>query len=561
MSENRILFTSVFGPYGIKNDYAEGLGMQMELLNNQVTRGQGVHSPRQSYLSFALYLLAENISVPSTVLDFPTWKDFKKELKKGYSHVAISFIVPNVLKVKRMAEYIRKFYPKVKIILGGYGTIIPELGELVPHDEACRGEGVKWLREYFGEDPCAPMIHPALRNPVYNYTYGVKTRPRGSVLMTGVGCRNGCSFCITSHMFKKEYLPLLGTGRDVFNTCLKLEKDLGAVNFMVMDENFLMQRDRASELLALMEEHGKTWSFVLFCSANIVKQLGVDFFVRMGISRVWIGVESKTNSHDKVKGIDLKQLIAELQDHGIIVLASTILFQDQHDRDTIIDEIDWVNSLDSDMVQFMNYTPWPTTGLYEKLDSEGRLKKIPYRNQHGAGMLSFEHPYFKNALDHERYLFNAFRKKYRAGGPAIANMALTAVKGYIKAVADSNERMKNGYTWDKGTLRYVKNCDYSADGYMKIRLDVMKSEALRYRPALYPAMIFSPNSSARKKVYRTIKHYNETFGRPGIGLKLKSLILLLSAVMESLRIRISEIRGREGLIRQPAVHRLEYNKG
>jgi len=560
MNENKILFTSVFGPYGIKNNYAESLGMQMELLNNQVTRGQGVHSPRQSYLTFALYLLAENISVPSTVLDFPSWQNFKNELKKGYTHVAISFIVPNVLKVKRMTEYIRKFYPRVKIILGGYGTIIPALKELVPHDEACSGEGVKWIRKYFGEDPGAPMVHPVLRNPAYNYTYGMKTKPRGSVLMTGAGCKNGCSFCITSHMFKKEYVPLLETGRDVFNTCLKLEEKLGATNFMVMDENFLMKKDRGMELLALMEEHKKAWSFVLFCSANIVKQLGVDFFVRMGISRVWIGVESKTNTHDKVKGIDLKQMIAELQEHGIIVLASTILFQDHHDRDTIVEEIDWVNSLDSDLVQFMNYTPWPTTALHEKLESEGRLKDVPYRNQHGAGELLFEHPHFKNALDHERFLYNAFRKKYRTGGPAIANMALTAVKGYIRAENDRNERIKNGLKWDNNILRYEKCGDYSIDKYMNLRIEVMRKEALRYRPALYPAMIFSPNHKTRKKVYRIIRLYNQTFGAPGIKDRMKSLFLMFSAGMEALRISIAKFRGRESVIRQPATCRMEYNK-
>ena len=61
----KLLLTAVFGPYGIKNRYAEGIGMQMELLNNQITRQQGIHSPRQNYWTFALYLLAENVSVPA----------------------------------------------------------------------------------------------------------------------------------------------------------------------------------------------------------------------------------------------------------------------------------------------------------------------------------------------------------------------------------------------------------------------------------------------------------------------------------------------------------------
>lgn len=561
MKKNRILFTSVFGPYGLKNSYAESLGMQMELLNNQVTRAQGIHSPRQSYLSFALYLLAENISVRSTVLDFPLWKQFTKELKNGYTHVAISFIVPNVLKAKRMAEYIRKFYPDIKILLGGYGTIIPDLKEIVPHDAACRGEGVKWIREYFGENPDAPIIHPVLRNPVYNFTYGLRSSPRGSVLLTGAGCKNGCTFCITSHMFKKEYLPLLETGLDVFSTCKKLEDEIGAVNFMVMDENFLMKNDRAAELLALMEDGKKPYSFVLFCSANIIKNLGIDFFIRMGISRVWVGVESKTNTHDKVKGIDLKSLFNELQSHGIAVLASTILFQDHHDKNIIREEIDWVNGLDSDLVQFMNYTPWPTTGLYEKLESEGRLKKIPYRNQHGAGELNFDHPHFKNAADHQKYLYNAFLKKYKTGGPAIAKMALTAVRGYNRAVEDFVSREQNSIAWNRTSLCYEKTSTPVRDEFMELRLDSMRKEALRYRPVLLPAMVFSPNNRTRKSVYRIIRLYNKTFGRPGAKDNLKSTVLLVSACLESLRVLFSKIIGRESVIRQPSVHRVEYHGG
>jgi len=428
--------------------------------------------------------MAENISLKSTVLDFPSWGEFKNELKKGYTHVAISFIVPNVLKAKRMTEYIRKEYPDIKILLGGYGTIIPDLKDIVPHDEACRGEGVKWIRDYFGENTDAPIVHPVLRNPVYNYIYGVKTSPRGSILMTGAGCKNGCTFCITSHMFNKEYLPLLETGKDVYNTCQNLENKLNAQNFMVMDENFLMHSERAIELLSLMEENKKPYSFVLFSSANIIKQLGVDFFVRMGISRVWVGVESKTNTHDKVRGIDLTKLFEELQSKGIIVLASTILFLDHHDKKNINEEIDWVIGLNSDLIQFMNYTAWPTTGLYEKLENENRLKNNPYRNQHGAGELNFDHPHFKDAKSHEDYLRHAFRKKYEKTGPSIAGMALTAIRGYTQALKDFEYRENERLAWDIESHSYVKMNNPPEDEFMKIRIKNMRDEALRYRPLL-----------------------------------------------------------------------------
>ena len=66
----RLLLCGVYKPYGVQDDTGEAL-CTMELLNNQVTREQGIHSPRSSNPSFGLYLLAENLNVPVTVLDFP----------------------------------------------------------------------------------------------------------------------------------------------------------------------------------------------------------------------------------------------------------------------------------------------------------------------------------------------------------------------------------------------------------------------------------------------------------------------------------------------------------
>ncbi len=558
MNTHKILFSSVFGPYGIKDEWGEELGMQMELLNNQVTRQQGVHSPRQSYLTFALYLLAENISVPSTVLDFPKWDDFVHELEKGYSYVAISFIVPNVLKVKRMAEYIRRHYPEVKIILGGYGTIIPDLEEIVPHDECCRGEGVKWFRKYFGDNPYAPIVHPVLKNPLYNYVYGMPTKPRGSAIFPGVGCENGCRFCITSHMFKKEHVSLLPGGSDIFNVCLRADREMGAKNFMVLDENFLKHDKRARELLDEMTKVKKPYVFVTFSSAENIRRIGTDFLVRAGISRIWVGVESKRNLHDKTKGIDLKNLFRELRSKGIVVLASTILFHDHHDKDTMKEEIDWVIDLETDLVQFMNYHPWPGTPLYEDLKKENRLKNVPYRHQHGAAELSFIHPHYTSPKDHESLLRQAFRKNYLTNGPAIVRMAETAVTGYMQAVKDYTGRQAEGMAWNPDLMMYERNGKSDVDLFMLERIKVMKEEAGRYFPSLLPAFVFGPNIRSRMKTLLVMKLFFKAIGRPKGSEIIKSLILTASASVEFIRILKNRASGHEGIVRQPPVYRVEY---
>ena len=273
MSENigsRILLTTVCKPYGVPDKDAEALGMQMELLNNQITRGQHVHSPRASFWTFPLYFLAENISVPATVLDFPSWREFKREVARGYTHVGISFIQTNVLKAKRMAEYIRAHYPMTKILLGGYGTGLPDLAALVPNDAVCHGEGIRWLRAYFGEDPAAPIRHPVMHGVISKHLYGLRVASTDSAVMfPGLGCKNGCFFCATSAKFDGQYIPLLPTGRSVFDLCRKAEEELGVREFAVIDENFLKEPERARELLQEMERYGMSYHFWIFALSLI----------------------------------------------------------------------------------------------------------------------------------------------------------------------------------------------------------------------------------------------------------------------------------------------------
>lgn len=557
---NRLLLTAVFGPYGVKDEYGEELGSQMELLNNQITREQGVHSPRQSYWSFGLYLMAENLSVDTTVLDFPSWKQFTDELKKGYTHVGISFIVPNTPRARRMAEYIREHHPKTKIILGGYGTILPELRDVIPCDEVCHGEGVSWLRKYFGEDPDAPITHPALIGPAYEYIYGYAGKPEGGILMPGLGCENGCAFCITSHKFEKRYVPLLKTGKEVFEACRRAEKEKKINGFSVMDENFLKQQQRSRDLLVEMEQHNRPYVFDLFSSAETIQKMGIDFLVRLGVRMLWIGVESRANVYSKTNGIDLHALVAELQSKGIVVQASSILFMEHHDPKSIQEDIDWVISLGSDLVQFMNFTPMPTTRAFAEYEAQGRMRMLPYRHMHGQGQLNFDHPHFKDPKDHVRITREAFRKKYETHGPGVLSMAMTAVRGYRQAQRDFDQRREMGLAWSPETCRYEKMPNPTPDRFMKQRIRMMRRIALTYRPALRAAWVFAPNRAARKKAAKVIRLYTETFGKPKLTDRVQSAGLVVTGAIELARLFAAKLRGRESIVRQPPCRRTEYNR-
>ena len=550
----KLLLTSVFQPYGVNDQYGHSL-CTMELLNNQVTREQGIHSPRSNNPSFALYFLAENVKVQTRVLDFPTWRDFTREIaNERYTHVGISFIVPNVLKVKRMAQYIRKHSPGTRIILGGHGTSIPSLREMMDFDEVCRGEGVEWLRQYFGEDPSESIVHPVLQSAVRQRIYGAPIFDKSGILVPGVGCTNSCRFCATSHKFERRYIPFLDTGKEVFDVCERSERKLGVSDFGVLDENFLKTPRRAKQFLAEMESHKRAYTFGLFSSAETVARMGVDFLVRMGVTLLWIGVESKWNVFEKTRGVDLASLIKDLQNHGISVLSSSILFLEHHDKFTINEDIDWAIGLESDLHQFMLFGPLPGTRLYRDYEKEGKLLEgIPWPKKHGQDEIWFRHPHFTLA-ETSSYLKEAFIKKYQTHGPGVLNLAFTAIRGYLTLSREAKAREEAGLVWDLDSLKYIRSPHPHPDEFMRLRLASMRRNALKYRPLLSTTLRYAPNAESAEKARTVIRLFDRVFGRPTIRERVKKTAVRICATVETVRLR----RSNGVLIRQPGVHRCTY---
>jgi hypothetical protein len=561
MKKTRLLLTTVFQPYGVNDLYADATGMQMELLNNQITKEQGVHSPRASFWTFPLYILAENIAVPTTVLDFPRWQDFVNELKKGYTHVGISFIAPNVYKAKRMTEYIRQNYPDIQIILGGYGADLPDIREIVSCDEVCTGEGITWLRKYFNEDTTRPVQHPIMHGVARYFLYGLPLPAHDSaVIFPGVGCENSCYFCATSAKFGHKYIPFLKTGHDIFQVCQEIEKQLGVTRFVVIDENFLAKEDRAIELLQEMERHSKAYSFSIFSSADNVAKFGVEFLVRLGVITVWMGIEGPDSNFPKLRGIDLKLLVRELQSSGISVITSSILFLEHHDHQTIQRDIEWAIEVGSDFHQFTVLSASPGTPLYFKLKQENKLlSDFSYRELTGMGRLGFKHKNFQPD-ETKHILREAFRRKYIVDGPGILNLARTAVTGYIKVKKDTEHRQSAGIVRDMKSLSYHSstNTQIGEDHFMHLRIQALKERAIALRPVLLATQFFAPNLRAREKAKEVRQLYQQTFGGSSLKQKLFSILFVCTGCIEWLMIFLHKLAGKNEFVRQPPVRRVEY---
>jgi len=460
-SQARVLLVSVFGPYAQDDQYGSRVINPMELFHNQVTRVQGAFSFRSFYRSWGLMLIQVNLQAPCTLLDFPSEKRFVEEIKsREYDVIGISSIIPNLLKVRRMCRLIRKFQPGATIVIGGHVANVPDARRILKADHIVRGDGVRWMRRFLGEDEDQPIRHPQVltnnRPRIMGVPLGHHAGLDHATLIPSVGCPLGCNFCSTSAMFggKGNYIEFYETGAELFEIMCALESSLNVHGFFVMDENFLLDRKRALQLLDLMENHGKAWYLEVFSSANVLRLYTMEQLVGLGVNWVWIGLEGKQSQYSKLEGTDTQTLIRELHSHGIRVLGSSIIGLEEHTPENIDQVIDYAVSHNTDMHQFMLYMPAPGTPLYDQLEANGTLldgREFSVGDAHGQLAFNYRHPHIPNGAETE-FLLRAFHRDFEVNGPSVVRIVRTLLQGWRRYKDHPNPRIRARFAHEASNL-------------------------------------------------------------------------------------------------------------
>jgi radical SAM superfamily enzyme YgiQ (UPF0313 family) len=458
----RILLSSVFGPYARDDEFGSRSINPMELYHNQVTRAQGSFSLRMFHRSWGIMLIQANISAPCTVLDFPTRKDFEREITaQAYDVIGISAIIVNIAKVREMCRMIRKLSPNSTIVVGGHVAAIPGVDKMIDADHIVRGEGVSWMRRYLGEDEKAPIRHPAIVSGMRTRIMGIRLPERkgatAATIIPSVGCPMGCNFCTTSAFFggKGNFVNFFESGDELFEVMQQTEAKLKVQSFFVMDENFLLHRERAMRLLECMKEAQKSWSLSVFASANAIRKYTMQELVELGVSWLWMGLESPQASYNKLQGADTRHLTRELREHGIRVQGSTIIGLEHHTPENIFAEIEHAVSHDTDFHQFMLYTPVPGTPLYQQMSEEGRmLRDVDYADVHGQFKFNFKHAAISRD-DSKRFLDWAFWRDFQANGPSLYRISRTLLAGWKRYKDWPDARVRERFTREMRKLNGV----------------------------------------------------------------------------------------------------------
>jgi radical SAM superfamily enzyme YgiQ (UPF0313 family) len=409
-------------------------------------------------------MIQQNISAPSTLLDFPTLATFEKELtSRHYDIVGISGIIPNFGKVREMCRRVRQLSPRSTIVVGGHVAGIPNVEDLLDADHIVKGEGIAWMRNFLGENSCAPIVHPEILSGFGFRILGMRvpdnTRDTAATIVPSVGCPMGCNFCTTSAFFggKGKSYHFYETGDQLFEVMDHMEKSIGVQSFFVMDENFLLNRPRALRLLELMQQANKAWALYVFSSINAIRKYSMEELVQLGISWIWVGLESPQSGYAKLKDADTRAIIASLRNHGIKMLGSTIVGLEHHTPENIQTDIDYAVSHCTDFHQFMLYTPVPGTPLFHQMKAEGRmLEGIDLADIHGQFKFNFRHAAISRDQSKE-LLDNAFRQDFEENGPSLFRICQTLFSGWLRYKNHPEARVRVRFAHEARKLRTTYN--------------------------------------------------------------------------------------------------------
>ena len=524
---SRVLLTSVCRPLGPNDGDAASVGY--ELLHCQVTRAQGLFSPRAVHLQFSLDYIAENLDVPAVVLQYPSKRELIRELRKGYEYVGICFVMAVMHKMKEAVALIREHAPQSKIVLGGYGTVLKD-EVLKPYaDYICREEGVAFMRRLLGEPEIPmPYKHPLIVSGLK--VFGQRVSSTG-MIFAGLGCPNGCDFCCTSHFYARKHIRLLPTGRDIYAVVERYLDMDPAMVFAILDEDFLLNKKRALEFRDCVVSSGKTLSIFVFSSIKAISQYTVEEMLEMGIDGFWIGYEGTRSGYAKQQGRPVADIFTELRAHGITVLASMIVGFDYQTEAVVAEELAGLLALKPALSQFLIYGPVPGTPFYERVIKENLFQDeftqdadLYYRSADGFTTM-IKHPTL-SASAIQRLQRWCFVEEFRRLGPSIFRVLETRLAGYQTIQNSPNPRLR------------AKAERFAAD--------------LRAAyPVFLAGRLFGPNAAVRQWIGHLERRVHAEFGRPVAAEKLKAVLALGAALWTGLTLKLN-------LFQHPQLTRTPY---
>ena len=508
MITDRILLTTPCYPYPslpANDSLTDATGQRFTHLDDIFTVISHTHC-------YANHILAQNIDIPATLLEYPRWQNFTEEVDKGYAIIGISSFPVHLDMVIKMCEYIREKSPETKILLGSYGAQAfdaqyDEETKKKYIDHVVLGEGIQFLRELLGEDTNRPITQKLMPKcggaPVFINKY-----PRGGIgfLVTGLGCPGGCDFCSTTEMFGHKRIELLSP--DDFVDHVELYRkhfDRLSSVFVIEEDHFrhprwlIRTKERWQKNIDLIENVDWTGFGSVDFIWHFASNYGWDAIPETGMGAVFIGVESKfagEHGYRKVKEADAREVFHKLHSMGIRTLGAWICGWDFHSHANMYEDLNYFVACKPTYEQLTRLSPFPGTELWRKLKDQGRVMDVPWEDVHfWSGSQKNIALETHETLNLTEYGYDLL---YRTWGPSMLRRFEVSLNGYEFCMNSDNPLM------------------------MEHRSKLFKRASVSSWLMLGAMERFAPNGVVRRRVFKADERFRELLGEPTSTMELLS---------------------------------------
>ena len=269
----------------------------------------------------------------------------------------------------------------ITVVLGGpHITLVPEDAE--PHADA--------IVVGYAEDTWPELLRDFVAGRLRRrYTQApdlsLANRPRarrdlipgGRHFKTAVfeatrGCNHRCEFCVVPFAWGRK--PYQKPVADVVDEI----RSTGARRAIFIDLNLVADKDYAAELFTALAPLNIQWGGLATSLLARDEEL-LDLCARSGCIALLVGFESISEGSlkDVSKGFNSPELYAEwirrFHEHGIAINGTFVFGMDNDTTEVFDATAEFVIDTHIDLPRFAILTPFPGTGLHDRLADEGRI--------------------------------------------------------------------------------------------------------------------------------------------------------------------------------------------
>jgi radical SAM superfamily enzyme YgiQ (UPF0313 family) len=291
------------------------------------------------------------------------------------SYFGIGPTTPEYLDAVSMLRLIKLNDAGSRVVIGGpHATANPEQCLADGFDVVTIGDGENTTAHTFrangivdlGRSPLSgyPVADRSLL-PIQDYRYEI-AGIQATTIMTSRGCPYCCGFCANTER-SVRYYSLNRIEREIayLKECWNYEA------LMIFDDIFILNKERAQQICAILERHRITWR--CFVRGDLVVRHGqrlVDKMAQSGCAEVAIGIESGSDRILKIinKGETtgtLLKAIRMLQRAGIRVKGLFIVGLPGEDRASLKETQWFVEEAALDDVDFTVYQPYRGSPIWD----------------------------------------------------------------------------------------------------------------------------------------------------------------------------------------------------